>query len=90
MCFWKKRKNTRTTEQKIKHKPLTEPGIEPGNCFTQSGCVSTAPPSQVRVLIVVKHFNCFEAMGRNVNKQRQICGLDIFNKYTFSVLFLHA
>jgi len=27
--------------------------------------------------------NCFDAMDRNVNKQSQICGPDIFNKYIF-------
>jgi len=63
------------------------PGIEPGTSGTQSGCVTTAPPSQLRVLIVVKPFNCFDALGRNVNKQSQICGPDIFNKYIFSVIF---
>jgi len=26
-------------------------------------------------------------MGQNVNKQSQICGPDIFNKYIFSVIF---
>jgi len=29
--------------------------------------------SQLRVTIVVKQFNCFYAMGRNVNKHNQIC-----------------
>jgi len=43
-----------------------------------------APPSLLRVSIVVKLFNCFDAMGRNVNKQSQICGPDIFNKFIFS------
>ena len=58
--------------------------------WTQSECFTTAPPSQLRVTIVVKPFNCFDAMGRNVNKQSQICGPDIFNKYIFSVIFLNA
>jgi len=65
-------------------------GIEPGTTCTQSGCVTTAPPSQLKVSIVVKIFNFLGAMGRKVNKQRQICGPDIFNLYIFSVLFLHA
>ena len=71
-------------------KPLQEPGIEPRTSCTQSGCVTTAPPSQLRVSIVVKLFNSFDAMGRNVNKQSQICGPDILNKHIFSVIFLHA
>jgi len=62
---------------------MLELGIEPGISCTQSGCVTTAPPSQVRVSIVVKTFNFFDTMGRNVNKQSQICEPDIFNKYIF-------
>ena len=53
------------------------------NIRTLVGAVTTATPSQLRVLIVVKPFNCFDAMGRHVNKQSQICGPDIFNKYIF-------
>jgi len=58
-------------------------GIEPGTSCTQSGCVTTAPPIQLRVSIVVKPFNCFGAMGQNANKQSQMFGPDIFNKYIF-------
>jgi len=73
MCLWTKSKNTTTTKQKIKpKKPLPELGIEPGASCTQSGCVTTAPPSQLRVSIVNKLFNCFDTMGRNVNKQSGI------------------
>ena len=86
-----KSKHTTTTKQNNQtYKPLPEPGIEPVTSCTKSGCVTTAPPSQLRVSIVVKPFNYFDAMGLNVNKQIQICGPDIFNKYIFSVLFLHA
>ena len=35
-------------------------------------CVTTAQPSQLRVSIVVKLFNCVDAMGRNVSKQSRI------------------
>jgi len=35
-------------------------------------------------------FNCFDAMGRNINKQSQFCGPHVFNKLLFSVIFLHA
>ena len=66
-------------EKKLKHnnnktkiqteKPLPEPGIETGTSCNQSGCITTAPKSQLRVSIVVKLFNCFDAMGRNINKQ---------------------
>ena len=40
--------------------------------------------------IVVELFNCFDAKDRNVNKQSQICGPDIFTNTFFSVIFLHA
>ena len=53
-------------------KPLPE--IEPGTSRKQSGYVTSAPPSQLRVSIVVKLFNRFDAIGRNVNKQSQMCG----------------
>jgi len=48
--------------------------MEPGASCTQSGCLTTAPPSQRRVSIVNKLFYCFDAMGRNVKKQNRICG----------------
>jgi len=66
---------------------LPQQGIEPGTSCTQGGCFTTAPPSQLRVVIVVKLFNCFDAMGRNVNKQSQICGKHIFNKFIFCYIF---
>jgi len=87
--FWTKVK-TQQQQNNQTLKPLPEPGIEPGTSCTQSGCVTTAPPSQLRVLIVVQLFNCFDAMGRNVNKQSRICRPHIFNKFMFSVIFLHA
>jgi len=64
-----KSKNTITAKQKIKQKPLPELEIEPWTCRTQRGCVTSAPQSQLKVLIVVKLFKCFDAMGQNVNKQ---------------------
>jgi len=64
MRFWTKSKNTTTTTttKQIKH-IKTIAGA--GNC----GCVAYAPPSQLIVTVVVKLFNCFDAIGRNVNKQ---------------------
>jgi len=64
----KKSKNT-TTKQNIKHKSLCRSReLNLGTLAAQSGCVTSAPPSQLRVTIVVKLFNCFDAMGRNVKK----------------------
>ena len=52
--FDKKSKNTTTTKQKIEHKTLAGAGNR-ASC-TQSGCVTTAPPSQLRVTTVNKLF----------------------------------
>ena len=89
MCFGQKSRNTTTTKQKIKHKnPCRSRGLNPGPLAPK--CVTTAPLSQLRVSIVVKPFNCFDALGRNVNKQSQICGPDILNKFVFSlILYMH-
>ena len=71
-------------------KTLARSGFEPGTSRSQSGCITTAPPSQLKVTIVVKLFKCFDAMGRNVNKQSRICRPHIFNKFIFSLICLHA
>jgi len=55
-------------------KTMSEPGIEPGTSCTHSGCVTSVPRSQLRVTIVVKLFNYFDAMGRNLNKQGEFAG----------------
>jgi len=63
--FREKGKNTSRTKQKIKHKnPCPKPGIEPGNLRIQ----------QLKIPIVVKLFNWFNAKGRKVNKQSRMCG----------------
>jgi len=80
----------RIVSRRIDTVSIYRPIVSSLTSSTQSGCVTTAPPSLLRESIVVKPFNCFDAMGRNVNKQSQICGPDIFIKNIFSVLFLHA
>ena len=65
---------------------MPELGFEPGNSGTQTDAL---PLSQLRVTIVVKLFNCFDAIGRNVNKQSRFCGPHIFNK-KISLICLHA
>jgi len=52
--------------------------IEPGTCQTQSGCVTLAPPSQLRGAVVAKLFN--NRIGQNVNKQSRVCSPHIVNK----------
>jgi len=74
------------TQQKQNKKSSIKTLALDGN-HTQSGCVTSAPPSQLRVTIVVKLFNCFNAIGQNVNKQSQIGGPHIFNKFIFTVIF---
>jgi len=61
--FWDKKVERQQQNKKSNKKTLPEPGIEPGTSRTQSGCVTAAPPSELRVTIVVKLFNCFDAIG---------------------------
>jgi len=56
-------KKVKTQQNKKSNKYLSEPGIEPGTSRNQSGCVTTAPLSQLKKTIVVELFNCFDAMG---------------------------
>jgi len=84
-CFRQKNKNTKTTKQKVKHKnPCRSRELNPGHLARNA-----APPSQLRLSIVDKLFNCFDAMGRKVNNQSRICGPAIFNKVIFCNI-LHA
>ena len=73
----------------VKCRPVTSnlvwQGIELGTSRTQSGCVASAPPSQLRVFMVVDLLNYFDAMCRNVNKQSWICEPHIFIKYIFHI-----
>ena len=64
MCFGRKSKTTKQQNKTSNKIPLPEPGIEPGTSRIQSGCVTSELPSQQKVTIVVKLFNCFDAMGR--------------------------
>ena len=66
MCFRTKKVKAQQQNKKSNIKPLPEPGFEPGTSCTKS--VTFAPTSQLRVTSVVKRFNCFNAMGRNINK----------------------
>ena len=78
----KKVKAQQQPNKKPNIKPLPEPEIEPGTFQIQSGCVTCAPPSHLRVTIVAKLFNCFDAMGLNVNKQSRISG-HTFSAHSF-------
>jgi len=92
-CVFGQKVKTQQQQNKTKHQtlePLPEPGIETGTSCTQSRCDTTAPRSQLRVSIVVKPFNCFDAMGRNVIKHSRICGPHIFNIFIGYAIFLHA
>jgi len=54
--FLDKKVKTQQQQNKKSNIKTVESGIEPGTSCTQSGCVTTAPPSQLRVSIVVKLF----------------------------------
>jgi len=67
-CVDKKVKTQQQQNTKSNIKSCPEPGIEPGTSRTQVRGLIYTPPSQLKVSIVVKPFNCFNAMGRNINK----------------------
>ena len=80
MCFGKKVKTRQHQNKTSNIKNLPETEIEPRS-RTAVGCVTSGPPSQLKIRFVVKLFNCFNAFGSNVNKQSQMCGPHIFNKH---------
>jgi len=61
-------------------KSLPEPGIEPGTSSIPARCVTLRPRRQLNVLTQVKLLICFNVMGRNINKQSQICWPHFFNE----------
>ena len=85
--FFDKTVNTQQQQQNKQKKPCRSRELNPGTLAPKADAKTTARPCQLRVSIVVKPFNCFYAMGRNVNKQSQICGPDIFNKNIFLYYF---
>ena len=76
-------KSQQQQNKKSNIKTLLEPGIESGNSGIQSGCVTSAPPIQLIETIVVKLFNCFDVIDRNVNKKAEFAG------HTFSIKFIY-
>jgi len=51
--------------------------------YTAVWRVTSRPTSQLNVSISVNLFNSFNVIGRNVNKQSQICGPHFFNNLFF-------
>jgi len=62
--FGQKKPKTQQQNKKSNIKRSPEPEIEPGTFSTHSGCITTAPPSQLRGANAVNLFNCFDAMGK--------------------------
>jgi len=89
VCFFLKSKNITTTKHRSKHKIISQSReSNPGPLAPQlDNSWISGSPSQLKVPIVVKLFNCYHAIGRNVNKQSQFCGPHIFNKFIFSVVY---
>ena len=83
-------KKVKTQQQQNKKSNIKNPGSWTRDLSQPKRCVTSAPPSQLRVSIVVKLFNYFDAMDHNVNKQNRIFGPHIFNQYIITVIFLHA
>jgi len=63
MCFWTN-KSVKTQQQQNKTSNIKTHDGALGTSCTQRGCLTTA----LHVSIVVKLFNCWDPMGRNVNK----------------------
>jgi len=84
MCFGQKV----NAQQQVKHKnPFRSRVLKSGPLAPKADAL---PLSQLRISIVVMLLKCFDAIGRNVNKQSQTCVPHFFNKFMFSVIFLHA
>ena len=80
----KSRNKTTTTKPKFKHDNHCRSRVlNPGPLTLKADALP-----QLKISIVVKLFNCFKAMDRNVNKQGRICGPHIFN--IFFVICFHA
>jgi len=77
--FWtKKSKNTTTTKSKHKN-PCRSRDLKLGRLAPKPGALPLYHWS-LRVRIVVKHFNCFDAMDRNVKNKAKLAG------HTFATL----
>jgi len=80
MCFWTKSKNKTTTKQKIKHKnPCRSRELNPATLADKADALPLHHGVNWEYRLI---FNCFNAMGQNVNKQRRICG-HTFSTNTF-------
>jgi len=87
--FWDEKKSTTKTKYANK-KTHARAGNWTRDLSHTSGVVTPAPPSQLRIMIVVKLINYFVAMDRNVNIQGRICGPHIFNTWNCFCNILHA
>ena len=70
--FWTKKIKTQQHQKKNKHNSYPESGIEPETSRTAVRCVNPTPLRQRNVSIKAKVFYCFNAIGRNINKQSNI------------------
>ena len=89
-------KNVKTQQQQkqnIKHKnPYRSRELNPGPLAPNADELPLhhhKKISKLRVSIVVQLFNCFDAMGRNVNKQIQTWG-HIFSTNLYLLLMFHC
>ena len=80
-------KKVKTWQQENRRDPCQIRELNPGPLAPQSNAFTSGPPSQVKVWNTVKLFNCFNAIGHNVNKQSRICRPHIFNIHFFLFYF---
>jgi len=86
MYFWTKIKNTTTTKQNLKHKnPCRSRELNAGPHAPEADAL---PLHQLRVTIVIKLINCFDAMVLNANKQADVAD-HTFSTNSF-IMYMHG
>jgi len=78
MCVWSKFKTQQQQTKQHTLKCLPEPGIKPRSSRTAGALLM-----DLNTWIAVKLFNCFNVIGRHINKQSPICEPHLFNKAVF-------
>ena len=83
--LWHKNGKTQLQQNKKSNIKTRNRELNPGR-LTANADVIPLHHRQLRVTIVVKLFNCFDAKCRNVTKQRPICGPHNFNIFFWNIL----
>jgi len=92
MCSGQTGNTTTTIKHKIKQRnPCLRRELNSGPLESEADVLPLEPRVNLKHRLLSNYIiNCFNAMGRNVNKQIRICGPHIFHKFMFSVIVYHA